>query len=71
MTSGLGITPNMENETNKREGEWGGGGVGGRREGLGKRVNREVEAIVTFSLGKSSGLKSFGEQPHQSTMCLY
>ena len=38
---------------------------------MAQMVSCERVYSVTLSLGKSSGLKSFGEQPHQSTMCLY
>lgn len=32
---------------------------------------REETTLVTWNRWKSAGLKSLGEQPHQSTMCLY
>lgn len=32
---------------------------------------RKENGSVTWNLWKSAGLKSLGEQPHQSTMCLY
>lgn len=32
---------------------------------------QNIFEFLTWSRGQSSGLKTFGEQPHQSTICLY
>lgn len=42
-----------------------------RRQGGGERAGGERRIFFTCSRRKSWGLKSFGEHPHQSTMCLY
>lgn len=42
-----------------------------RGQGGGERAGRERRIFFTCSRRKSWGLKSFGEHPHQSTMCLY
>lgn len=43
----------------------------GERRGGGERNGGERKISFTCSRRKSWGLKSFGEHPHQSTMCLY
>lgn len=43
----------------------------GERRGGGERAGGERRIFFTCSRRKSWGLKSFGEHPHQSTMCLY
>lgn len=42
-----------------------------QRQGGGERAGAERRIFFTCSRRKSWGLKSFGEHPHQSTMCLY
>lgn len=43
----------------------------GQRQGRGERAGGRRRIFFTCSRRKSWGLKSFGEHPHQSTMCLY
>lgn len=43
----------------------------GAGQGRGESAGGERRIFFTCSRRKSWGLKSFGEHPHQSTMCLY